>query len=983
MRRPLLLLIGILVAGPSVASAADDAYTVLGKLAVQHSGRLKPLDTFARQMIKQVYTREDIKLTNSDGKTVATWQPLAAFIDWQARPEFWDDQEILAVEYPPLRQKLLSGPAREALKALADSGKLSATDKERVAKAAADPNVSFADLKAAAALQGVPAEMKARLKSLAHKIHPDQKWLSFNDLDNARLEIDGKEIAYRKWFVEVDGRQRMMGRGVAPVELTPLEKKGIEAAQKLVVYVSLRDGNPTENPSFDIFVSPRPLGAAYLKFTADAEKKISEADGSAGHAAGVTHLEEDAVTNLRTYASDLKATARHIPGADAEFDENFTEWLREKSAWVPFRVLLESKPDELSRVGFDTGKVDALKKAFANVLADEKAHPGELGVEKARAFVDAARDLGESTPMAYFLSKNVKDKSWTDFSPSAVASFDEVRKGIVGTSSKLSTDQEAKLLQAARAIHTGMVPYPSVEEMNREVTFNNFAPFYKAWMVYAVAFLLLLLSLGVSKSVSGSTNLLERILYGFGMSAFLGGIGLEIVGFYYRVRITGWAPVTNMYETVIWVALVASGLGLAMELIYRKTYTAVAASGVSLLATLLAANVSLLDPNIHALAPVLRSNYWLTIHVLTIVSSYAAFALAMGLGLLGIGYYLSATYRRDVSYARLALPLLPSLPMLCIGVGSLIALQPSAAGVSPASPAAMNALSVMAVLGLLGTIMSSFALIGELCSRDSARAAVLGVGLMGLGIAGVFGVRSLTTPTWWPDSISLLAGPSIVVGVGFAVLLLSQMGAAARAVMNEAESKATTSEFAEIPPPISARTASSGGGVATLKKPSVAEIRAREEARRPVIDGRSLAMQSTASRIKPLSNFIYRAMQVGVLLVAAGTILGGVWADVSWGRFWGWDAKEVWALITLLVYLVPLHGRFAGWVNTFTLNVASVACFASVLMAWYGVNFVLNTGLHTYGFVEGGAQGIVLTACLSVLAVVAATAWRRRLASAA
>ena len=284
----------------------------------------------------------------------------------------------------------------------------------------------------------------------------------------------------------------------------------------------------------------------------------------------------------------------------------------------------------------------------------------------------------------------------------------------------------------------------------------------------------------------------------------------------------------------------------------------------------------------------------------------------------------------------------------------------------------MNALSVMALLGLLGTILSSFALIGEVCSRDSARAAVLGVVLMGLGIAGVFGVRSLTTPTWWPDSISLLAGPSIVVGIGFAVLLLSQMGAAARAVLNEAESKATTSEFAEIPPPIATRAASSGGGVATLKKPSVAEIRAREEARRPNVDGRSLAMQSTASRIKPLSNFIYRAMQVGVLLVAAGTILGGVWADVSWGRFWGWDAKEVWALITLLVYLVPLHGRFAGWVNTFTLNVASVACFASVLMAWYGVNFVLNTGLHTYGFVEGGAQGIVLTASLSVLAVVAA-----------
>ena len=97
-----------------------------------------------------------------------------------------------------------------------------------------------------------------------------------------------------------------------------------------------------------------------------------------------------------------------------------------------------------------------------------------------------------------------------------------------------------------------------------------------------------------------------------------------------------------------------------------------------------------------------------------------------------------------------------------------------------------------------------------------------------------------------------------------------------------------------------------------------------------------------------------------MLLIAAGTILGGVWADYSWGRFWGWDPKEVWALITLLVYLIPLHGRFAGWVSTFGLVAASVVCFLSVIMAWYGVNFVLGVGLHSYGFVEGGSQGIML-----------------------
>ena len=143
------------------------------------------------------------------------------------------------------------------------------------------------------------------------------------------------------------------------------------------------------------------------------------------------------------------------------------------------------------------------------------------------------------------------------------------------------------------------------------------------------------------------------------------------------------------------------------------------------------------------------------------------------------------------------------------------------------------------------------------------------------------------------------------------------------------------------------------------------------------LDPRGRAMQRTAATVKPLSNFIYRAMQVGVLLVAAGTILGGIWADYSWGRFWGWDPKEVWALITLLVYLIPLHGRFAGWVSTFGLVVASVVCFLSVIMAWYGVNFVLGVGLHSYGFVEGGSQGIMSVIIMGVLSLPAAAGWRR------
>ena len=76
---------------------------------------------------------------------------------------------------------------------------------------------------------------------------------------------------------------------------------------------------------------------------------------------------------------------------------------------------------------------------------------------------------------------------------------------------------------------------------------------------------------------------LGQSLYLAGMIALAAGIALEVYGFSMRVRISGWAPVTNMYETVIWVALVAAMLSFVFELIFRRTFTALAGSGVALL----------------------------------------------------------------------------------------------------------------------------------------------------------------------------------------------------------------------------------------------------------------------------------------------------------------------------------------------------------------------------------------------------------------
>jgi ABC-type transport system involved in cytochrome c biogenesis permease subunit len=322
---------------------------------------------------------------------------------------------------------------------------------------------------------------------------------------------------------------------------------------------------------------------------------------------------------------------------------------------------------------------------------------------------------------------------------------------------------------------------------------------------------------------------------------------------------------------------------------------------------------------------------------------------------------------------QLGAPAVPGLPMLVAGAAGLIAVY----GPTPPSwlmgTAPFAVLTVLTGIGGMLTIMGGFAVFGELANRAPQVAAALS----GLAVAVTAPLVTLVMADQLPHPFDG-AATAYAVWIAFLLagsgLVLSIFGAQARQTLRlamsavEAQRSVSQSSQARAVAGVEARAeallhhneAGGGGGVATLPELSTLD-RIRNAVPAP-LDARRLAMQSTASRIKPIANFIYRAMQVGVLLCAAGTILGGVWANDSWGRFWGWDAKEVWALATLIFYLVPLHGRFAGWVNTFGLVVASVVCFSSVLMAWYGVNFVLGVGLHSYGFVEGGSQGVVLAA---------------------
>jgi len=324
-----------------------------------------------------------------------------------------------------------------------------------------------------------------------------------------------------------------------------------------------------------------------------------------------------------------------------------------------------------------------------------------------------------------------------------------------------------RLREALRALSPTI--YPAEGQLEIESSYNHLAAFYRAIWLYGAAFLLLLIAHWQNRG---------GILRGAGVILAILGLLVHASGIVLRCLIAGRPPVTNMYESIIWVSFAVSFFGMIFFARYRTTIYLLAALPVTLLALLLVHQMPIAMPSsIDPLVPVLRDNFWLTIHVLTITLSYAAFALAMG-----FGHILLWRYARKPAEAR----------------------------------------------------------------ADA-----------------------------------------------------------------------------------------------------------------------------------PMHFWLYRVLQLGVLLLAAGTILGGVWANYSWGRFWGWDPKETWALIALLCYITTLHGRLAGWWTQFGLVVASVVCFLAVLMAWYGVNFVLGKGLHSYGFGIGGETYVATFVILDLLFVGVAI-WRYR-----
>ena len=137
--------------------------------------------------------------------------------------------------------------------------------------------------------------------------------------------------------------------------------------------------------------------------------------------------------------------------------------------------------------------------------------------------------------------------------------------------------------------------------------------------------------------------------------------------------------------------------------------------------------------------------------------------------------------------------------------------------------------------------------------------------------------------------------------------------------------------------------------------------------------------EKMALTIKELTIVNEMALTVGLVMLTIGNFLGGMWANESWGRYWGWDPKETWALISIMIYAFVIHMRLIpGLRSRFGFSVASVLAFGSIMMTYFGVNFYL-AGLHSYAKDDQEISITYIATALIIITLLSVFAYRKHL----
>ena len=251
------------------------AYDQVGKLAVMHAGRVKPLDTVAREEVKHVFGRETIKLHDASNTLVETWGPVAAFLDWMVRPEFWDDQPFVLVDYLPLRQAILTDSTRSRLKDVAARESTPADDRIALSRLAESTELTTAAITAYLNGGKLPEADRKTVAELASRLGEQHKWLTPRELEDAKVSHKGQTTAFMEWVASLDEQKQKFDANPGSAErLTETEHRAIDAGRRLMTYKAY---NGDEMRSAGIVrVMPRPFSFKALGYVTQVIKNARE-----------------------------------------------------------------------------------------------------------------------------------------------------------------------------------------------------------------------------------------------------------------------------------------------------------------------------------------------------------------------------------------------------------------------------------------------------------------------------------------------------------------------------------------------------------------------------------------------------------------------------------------------------------------------------------------------------------------------------------
>ena len=140
--------------------------------------------------------------------------------------------------------------------------------------------------------------------------------------------------------------------------------------------------------------------------------------------------------------------------------------------------------------------------------------------------------------------------------------------------------------------------------------------------------------------------------------------------------------------------------------------------------------------------------------------------------------------------------------------------------------------------------------------------------------------------------------------------------------------------------------------------------------------GMAILYPERTNRLKEIYNNTFGITLMALFFALFGTILGGIWADQSWGRFWGWDPKENGAMLICMWHLMMIHMRLSGMVKAPGFALGMILNNIIVALAWFGVN-LLSVGLHSYGFASGIAINLGLFILFEFLFGIGAYFWAK------